>query len=220
MVQDVSVLRNRIFGSGDDGIEIRLHDDVIPQTAQLTIRNSEIVGSGEDGFQIIDYDTDTNRKIVVRGNLFRNTAMAGIGLMDNGGTKEDYRAASVRERILVFHNTFVSNDHGISGGDNLIALNNIFQGHALALKGVDGNSVASYNLFWNNAVNAGHSTVIRTTSVFADPALDATDRPSAGSPAVDAGTAYFQWNSEVVMDQPASRYQGGAPDIGWYERRQ
>jgi hypothetical protein len=220
MVRDVRVVRNRIFDSGDDGIEIRLHDDVIAQTVDLVIRNCEIVGSAEDGLQVIDYYADTNRRIIVRGNLFRNSAMAAIGLMDNGTTKEDYRGASVRERIHVFHNTFVANDHGISGGDNLIALNNLFEGHALALKNVDGGSVASYNLFWNNAVNAGGSNVMRTKSVFADPVLNARYRPSLGSPAVDAGTSYFEWNSDVVMSQPASRYEGSAPDIGWYERRQ
>jgi hypothetical protein len=139
--------------------------------------------------------------------------------MDNGGTKEDYRGASVRERVVVAHNTFIDNDRGISGGDNLIALNNVFQGHAVALSGVDGASVASYNLFWANDVNAVNSVVVRTTSVYADPLLDAAFRLPAGSPAVDTGAARFEWNGDVVMDQAPSRYHGDAPDIGWRERR-
>ena len=40
---------------------------------------------------------------------------AGIGLLDGGTTAEDYRAASIRERITVFHNTLIRNNHGISG---------------------------------------------------------------------------------------------------------
>lgn len=220
LVVDARVANNRMLRSNDDGVEIRLHDDDIPRTVEVVIRNNEIVGSDEDGVQIIDYFENTNRRITIARNLIRNSTMAGIGLMDNGETKEDFRAASIRERIEVFHNTFVENDHGISGGDNLIALNNIFQHHVLALKKVDGDSVASFNLFWNNAANSRNSNVVRATSVFADPLLDADFHLRSGSPAIDAGTARFEWRGEVVMNQPASSYQGSAPDIGWYERRQ
>jgi hypothetical protein len=220
LVNDVRVEGNRMLHTGDDGIEIRLHDDVIPETAELLVRDNEIAGSAEDGIQIIDYLQKTNRRIVVRGNLIRNTAMAGIGLMSDGNTKEDFSAASVRERVHVFGNTFVDNDHGISGGNNLIALNNIFQGQGLALKDVDATSIASYNLFWNNGINARHSDVDRASSIHADPLLDADFHPGAGSQAVDAGAAHFEWRGEVVLDRQATSYQGTAPDLGWYERRQ
>jgi hypothetical protein len=220
LITDARVANNRMLRSRDDGVEIRLHDDDIPRTANVVIRNNEIIGSDEDGIQVIDYFEDTNRTITIARNLIRNSTFAGIGLMDNGETEEDLRAASIRERIEVFHNTFVENDHGISGGDNLIALNNIFQQHALALKRVDGNSVASFNVFWNNAANSRNSNVVRATSVMADPLLDADFHLRSGSPAIDAGTARFEWRGELVMNQPASAYQGAAPDIGWYERRQ
>jgi hypothetical protein len=187
---------------------------------EVVIRNNEIIGSDEDGIQIIDYFQNTNRTIRIARNLIRNSTMAGIGLMDNGETKEDFRAASIRERIEVFHNTLIENDHGISGGNDLIALNNIFQQHVLALKRVDGNSIAGFNLFWNNVGNSRNSNVVRATSVFGDPLLDAEFQLRSGSPAVDAGTALFRWRGEVVMDQPAVSYQGAAPDIGWYEHRQ
>lgn len=220
LVDDLRIIGNRIVRSGDDGIEIRLHDDAIPETAEIMVRNNEITGSGEDGIQLIDYFEKTNRRIIVRGNLIRNTAMAAIGLMSDGNTKEDFSAANVRERIHVFGNTFVGNDHGISGGNNLIALNNIFQGHVLALKKVDKLSIASHNLFWNNGVDVQASTVDPVSTVFADPRLDADYRPLTGSAAIDAGTAHFEWRGEVVMDQAPSAYQGASPDIGWYERRQ
>ena len=219
-VRNVRLERNRVLRSGDDGVEIRLHDDVLPDRVEILVVESEIIGSREDGIQLIDYYDDTNRRIVVRGNLIRDTAMAALGMMDHAETNEDFRAASIREPVHVFHNTFVNNDHGISGGDNLIALNNIFQGHALALKNVDGKSVASYNLFWNNAVNVRKSTFERNTSVFARPRLGPAFHLRAGSPAIDAGTAHFKWHGEIVMDQPRAQYEGTAPDIGWFERRQ
>jgi hypothetical protein len=219
LIEDVRVANNRMVRSADDGIEIRLHDDGIPRTVEVVIRNNEIIGSDEDGIQVIDYFERTNRSITIARNLIRNSTMAGIGLMDNGETKEDYRAASIRERIEVFHNTLVQNDHGISGGNNLIALNNIFQGHVLALKRVDGHSVASFNLFWSNEANSRRSNVVRATSVVGDPLLDAQFHLRSGSPAIDAGTARFQWRGKVVLDQSPSSYQGPAPDVGRYERR-
>lgn len=218
-IKDVRIEDTRILRSGDDWIEIRLHDDVIAHTAEISILDSQIVGSGQDGIQLIDYFADTNRRIVIRASLIRDITMAAIGMMDNAETNENFRAASIRERVHVFHNTFVDNARGISGGNNVIALNNIFAGHALALKRVDGASVASYNLFWRNAIEAANSTLVRSTSVFADPRLTAAYHLRGGSPAVDAGTARFRWKGVVVMDQRRARYEGEAPDIGWFELR-
>lgn len=208
---------NEILQAGGDGIEMRLNDDTIAQTALVTIRRNEIVGSNQDGIQLIDYFEDTNRLIVIERNLIKNANLAGVGLVDNATSREDFRAASIREPIRVFHNTFVGNDHGISGGDNLIAINNIFQGHALALKNVDASSIASYNLFWDNTVDSQGSVIDAATTLRANPLLNASDRLGPGSPAIDAGTAHFEWRGEVVMDQPPSAYSGAAPDLGWLE---
>jgi PKD repeat protein len=38
-----------------------------------------------------------------------------------------------------------------------------------------------------------------------------------GSPAVDVGTAYFEWNGEVLVDLDPSEYNSNAPDIGVFE---
>jgi len=217
-VRDITIEDNEILQTGGDGIEIRLTDDVIADTVQITIRDNRIVGSHTDGVQLIDYFEDTNRLFVIERNLIRGNGKAGIGLLDNGDSGEDFRAASIRERIHVLHNTFVGNDHGISGGDNLIALNNIFQGHVLAMKNVDGDSIASYNLFWDNATDFQGSSIDPGTTLFADPLLDANDHLGVASPAIDAGTAHFEWLGEVVMDQQPSTYVGPAPDIGWLER--
>ena len=217
-IRDFTIEDNDILQSGGDGIEIRLTDDAIAATADILIRGNRIVGSRADAIQFIDYYQDTNRVFTIERNLIKESGKAAIGMTDNAESGEDFRAASVRERIHVFHNTFVGNDHGISGGDNLIALNNIFQGHVLALKNVDADSIASYNLFWNNTTNFVGSSVVQATSRFADPLLDANDRIGPGSPAIDAGIAHFEWRGEVVMDQPSSSYNGAAPDLGWVER--
>ena len=103
----------------------------------------------------------------------------------------------------------------LESGDNLIALNNVFVGHVLALKNVDAGSVASHNLFWQNTTNASGSVV--DSSVVADPLLDAGYRLQPSSPAIDAGVAHFEWNGDVVLDEAPGTYRGSAPDLGWQE---
>ena len=215
-VADLSVIDNTIVDSGGDGVEMRLNDDSFTPTADILFRGNDISGSRSDGIQIIDYFTDTNRVIAIERNVIHDNGRAGVGLLDGGTTVEDFRAASIRERITVINNTLVRNDHGISGGDNLFALNNIFVGHVLALKNVDAGSVASHNLFWQNATNQTGSNV--EASLLADPLLDASYRLAAGSPAIDEGVAHFERSGEVIWDEPTANYVGSAPDLGWRER--
>jgi hypothetical protein len=183
---------------------------------EIVIRGNRIVGSGRDGIQVIDYYRDPPRTITIERNLIQGVGMAAIGLMDDAISNEDFRAASIRERINVFHNTIVGNDHGISGGDNLIAVGNVLQGHVVGMKNVDGGSIASHNLFFANQTDAIGSVVDEATTVRADPLLDAEYLLGAGSPAIDAGTASFEWGGEVVLTIP--EYVGAAPDLGWTER--
>jgi hypothetical protein len=144
--------------------------------------------------------------------------MVGLGLMDKGDTSEDFRGASIPERIHVYNNTFVDNDYGLTGGDNLIALNNLFVDSAtLALKRVDGDSIAAYNLFWNNGTDAYRSNLDPATTWHAAPLLDSEFLLQPGSPAIDSGTAYFQWQGETVLDLAGTEFIGEAPDLGAYE---
>ncbi|MDO9576796.1 MAG: right-handed parallel beta-helix repeat-containing protein [Candidatus Cloacimonadales bacterium] len=40
---------------------------------------------------------------------------------------------------------------------------------------------------------------------------------SENSPCIDAGTAYFEWNGEVILDMDENEYYGNAPDMGALE---
>jgi hypothetical protein len=208
-----NIMRN----NGDDGIEIRLHDYTGP-VLNIIIRNNTISGNGEDGIQIIDYRGISDRFLLIEHNLIEGNAMVGLGLMDNGDTVEDFQGASIPERIHVYNNTFVDNDHGLTGGDNLIALNNLFVNCTnLALKRLDGNSIAAYNLLWNNGTDEFHSNLDPATTLYTDPLLDSEYRLQPESPAIDAGTATFEWQGEIVLDLAASEFFGQAPDLGAYE---
>ena len=147
--------------------------------------------------------------------------MVGLGLMDNAETDEDYRAASILERIHLYNNTFSGNPYAVTGGDNMIVLNNIFEGSTvLGLKNVDGGqdgSIIAHNIFWNNDVDYSGSNVDEDTTLSADPLLDEDYQLQSGSPAVDAGIAYYVWNGDVVLDMSPAEYNGLAPDLGMFE---
>ena len=215
---DVIIEGNTILNSGNDGIEFRLHEYSGP-TLNVIIRNNFIYGNAGDGIQLIDYPDVSDRLILIEGNLIENNDMAGLGLMDNGETAEDFRAASIPERIHLFNNTFIDNPYGVTGGDNLIALNNLFlNATVLAVKEIDGDSIAAFNLFWNNNVDNQGSNVDDNTTLYVNPFLDGTYQLPPASPAIDAGTAqYTLANDEVVLDLPSSTYSGLAPDLGAYE---
>jgi len=211
---EVIIEDNIIRNNHNEGIEIRLHDYNGP-TLKITIRNNVISGNKEDGIQLIDYPGLSDRVFYIEHNLIQGNAMAGLGLMDDGVSHEDFRASSIPERIYLINNTFADNPYAVSGGDNLIALNNLFINcTTLALKNIDNNSVVAHSLFWNNAANSEGSNIKRNTSLFSDPLLDENARPGQNSPVIDAGISYFEWKGEIVLDLQSGTYLGAAPDLG------
>ena len=121
------------------------------------------------------------------------------------------------ERITVTNNTFDGNAYGITGGDNLVAVNNIFARQPnTALKNVDGASRTAFNLFYANGSRDTSSNIDAATAISGDPMLDSSFTPHAGSPAIDAGTAQYSLPDGEQVVHP-SAYQGGAPDLGAIE---
>ncbi len=213
-----AIVENNIMRNNfEDGIEIRMQEYTGP-TLAFTIRNNQLIGNGQDGIQIISYSVPTNRVINIEHNLIKNNERVGIGLMDNQNSGEDYRAASLPERINVFNNTFSGNKYSITGGDNLAAVNNIFTGSStLGIKNIDGNSVVAHNLFWNNAVNHSGSNVDLTTTLFVNPLLLPDTSLQYASPAIDSAIAQFSFAGTPVFEYLPGTYFGTAPDLGWLE---
>jgi hypothetical protein len=203
-----------------------------------------IIGSRGDGIQLVDYPDDpqdTNRRFIIVGNLIANSLRAGIGLMPNANTVEDLSGANTAEAVRVFNNTLFGNNHGISGGDNLVAFNNIIANSTgrgvWRVEGEPGaNSVVAYTLFYNNSIDADQTTIGAGIITGQDPRFVAA--PNAGpdgvwetvdddfsglllqgsSPAVDRGIAqYVTVNGEPVPPGPPEGFIGAAPDLGWRE---
>ena len=213
-----AIVENNIIRTNfEDGIEIRFQD-YVGSTLNTTIRNNQLIGNGQDGIQLIGYPATSNRVINIEHNLIKDNTRVGVGLMDNAQSGEDYRAASLMERINIFNNTFVGNKYAVTGGDNLAAVNNIFTGSTTqGIKNIDGNSVVTHNLFWNNVVDHSGSNVDLTTTLFANPVLGADFSLQAASPAIDAAIAQFSFAGSSVFNYSPGTYFGAAPDLGWLE---
>jgi hypothetical protein len=214
---DAIIEDNIIRNNGDDGIEIRMQPYSGP-TLNIIIRRNTISGNAEDGIQLIDYPGLSNRVFYIERNLITNNAIVGLGLMDGGVSDEDAHGASIPERIHLYNNTFVDNPYAVTGGNNLIALNNLFVNSTeQALLDVDAGSIVAYNLFWNNGTNHSGSNIVTNTTRLTNPLLGLDYHLQAGSPAIDAGTASFTWNSQVVLNLQPGDYAGVRPDLGAYE---
>ena len=187
--RNVLLANNTIRLSGDDGIEIRNQSYHGPLVT-LTMRGNTISGSDEDGIQLIDYSVLSNRAFVIEDNVIRGSTDVGLGIMDNGETKEDFRGASMPERVEVSSNTFDGNRYGITGGDNLTAVNNTISNSEVGLKNVDGGSSVTGTRFINNETDYIHSNVFDRASAPATLRLeDVVEVPDKTDLLVTGGTA-------------------------------
>lgn len=190
---------NRIMYSANAGIEISLQNTTAPPApVDINIWNNMILGSGEDGIQFVDHagePQDTNRRFIIAGNLIANNKKAGIGLMPNANTLEDYSGADMVEAVRVFNNTFYGNDYGISGGDNVVAFNNIFANSvtrgawrvdsrpnanvpvAFSNAPRPANSVIAFSLFHNNSVDADETSLGAGVIFGVDPLFEGAPNP-------------------------------------------
>jgi parallel beta helix pectate lyase-like protein/K319-like protein len=216
---NMTIRDNVIRNNGDDGIEFRLLSFSGPEVI-VDMTGNTITGNGEDGIQIIDYPEVSAYVMRIDRNIFAanfdaSGNSAAIGLMPNGETVESLVGAAVPERVYVTNNTFIGEKNGLVGGANVIALNNVFVGtQGKALRRVGGNSIASYSMFWNNLVDYETSVIDAPHMLQMDPALGPSGELTAGSPAIDSGTASFQWMGETVLNLSPSEYVGSAPDMG------
>jgi hypothetical protein len=187
---DIVIENNKILNNGDDGIEVRCQP-YTGTTLNIKIINNIITGNEEDGIQLIDYPGLSDRIIYIENNLIVDNFMAGLGCMADGNTTEDYGGAAIPEPIYLINNTFSGNNHGITGGANLIAFNNIVVNCiATAMKNVNGSSFISYSNLWNNGQNFDNCIIDDQSLVFA-----------IGTPLTDIEYTH----------------RGNPPDIGAYE---
>jgi hypothetical protein len=211
--------RNWLANNDDDGIEIRLPPRSEAETVRYIIRDNIITGNREDGIQIIGHSSgNSSRELLIHGNLIGDNTDAGLSLMCCSQTVEQFEGAALPEFMLIHNNTFRDNNHGIIGGDNIVALNNIFVGHDVAMKRLQADSIATHNLLFDNNTDFLAVNVLPDSHSYFDPLLASDGTLQTGSPAIDAGVSSFDWNGATVLDLSfPDDYAGAAPDLGAFE---
>jgi hypothetical protein len=189
---NITVEHNTIVNSNDDGIEIRLFAEP-GQNIRYVIRNNTIMGSKNAGIQLISYDVFTGKEFLIHHNIISD-CKTGLGCMEGSKTREDLSGASrMDERVFFFNNTLSGNQMGATGGNQIIAINNLVENNALGgFKNFGANSAIVNNLFYRNGQDNFiriHESIRREGNIFSlDPLLDKTTFvPAANSPCVDTG---------------------------------
>jgi len=205
---DIIIENNLVRHNGDDGIEIRFHAYSGPLLTYI-IRNNVIYDNGEDGIQLIDYPDTSNRVFYFERNLICNNAMAGVGCMSNGKTKETYEGASIPEPIFFINNTIDSNYYGFAGGDNMMFFNNIVSNStSKGVKKINGNSLVAHCLFWGNGSDFLFSNIDTSTVVFSSPQYSSNYNLQQTSPCIDAGNPGIGCDPDsTILDIGAVHYQ-------------
>jgi hypothetical protein len=219
-IVDVTIQDSVIRNNRDEGIEIRLEDNSSFPDAPyfILIRGNTISDNHQDGVQLINHETLTPREIIIDRNIFADNEKSGVGMMCCGNTIEDFQGAAFDESVTVTNNIFYENDHGLTGGGNLVVLNNLFLDSTnIGLKNATSGAVVAHNLFFDNGVNWTNSDVDLPTTLVTDPLIDFAFELTTGSPALNAGTAHFEAGGVVLLHIPRSMYFGSAPDLGAHE---
>jgi len=214
---NVIIENNQIYDNEDDGIEIRLHS-YSGDFSFCRISENQIYNNQEDGIQFIDYPDLTPRIYVVERNVIFDNKMAGIGCMDQGESTEDYRGADIPEPIYLFNNTISGHQYGITGGANLISVNNLIinSEFAGALNNT-GNSIHAFCLFHHNTEDLVNANADTNSCLFLDPQITPAFYPISGSPCIEGGTRLFLMGSDTLLLIPEGEFEGEAPDIGAVE---
>ncbi|MCF8346259.1 MAG: phytase [Bacteroidales bacterium] len=212
------VIRNNIIADNDDdGIEIRLHDYEGEYTFCM-ISGNVIYNNGEDGIQFIDYPALTHRSFLLERNLIYDNAMCGVACMDQGDTEEDFRGAPIPESIRLINNTILGHQYGVTGGANMVLLNNIIAGAAVTgIKNSNDNSIIAFNLLYENGTDMENSVVVGPGMQFTDPGLGEGFYPADDSPCIDNGTSLYLKDRDTVLHIEEDHYTGGSPDLGALE---
>ena len=220
---DITVEHNTITNSDDDGIEIRLYT-APDQNIKYNIHGNKITGSNNAGIQLISYDVFTGKIFQIHHNIFRN-CKTGLGCMEGSNTKEDLSGATKMDEIVwLYNNTLINNQMGATGGNKVVAFNNLVKNNSLGgFKKFGPSSIIKNNLFFNNGqpdLVELRGNVLSEGNIFSkDPMIDETTfMPTAGSPCLNAGLANVTIDG-VKIDVPQEYISGSLPDIGAVEMK-
>lgn len=219
---DILIEHNVFINSDDDGIEIRLfkpHN----QNVKYTIRENHIIGSNNAGIQLISYDEFTGKQFNIHHNIFMN-CKTGLGCMEGAQTKEDLSGATKMDELVYFYNNTVTGcQMGATGGNRIMAYNNLIVNNSLGgFKMFGAKSVVFNNLFFQNGgddfIEINPSVIMDGNLLSINPIIDEnTLYPAENSPCIDAGISELNPDDTGNFKISPEYIAGKAPDIGAVE---
>jgi hypothetical protein len=129
------------------------------------------------------------------------------------------------ERVWFYNNTLIGNQMGATGGNNIIAINNVVRGNSLGgFKRFGNNSAVMNNLFYMNGTSdtfeLKEAVKISGNIFSSDPLLDhITCIPAANSPCINAGKDNYELNGVTILKIDSKYIAGSMIDIGAIEYR-
>jgi len=208
IIEDVIIQNNSAWAGG--GIYIQPSCFAVLNNA--TICNN----SGYGGGVYVEWSSMNLNNVLIYENSSSNQAagfmmsaynssntcnLVNITIADNNGQAMKIRGGG---QANVINSIIWDNESSIRVEDD----SSLLITHSDIQNGEDGISVSG-ELYWldNN---------IDEDPLFAD-ATNIDYQLSEGSPCIDAGTAYFEYEGEVLVDLSEDEYYGNAPDMGVYE---
>jgi hypothetical protein len=146
--------------------------------------------------------------------------------MGGSNTDEDLSGASLMDELVSFYNnTLTGNQMGATGGNKLIAFNNLVMNNTSGgFKRFGPHSVIKNNLFFNNGtpdlVEVNESALKDGNLFSADPLINTnTYTPLQNSPCINAGLKKVTIDGYIDLEVSPEYISGSLPDIGAIEFR-
>ena len=116
----------------------------------------------------------------------------------------------------IFNNSATGYGGGIYAGPNTIVVNSILWNNS-SDQVSDSTVTGSVNIFYSDVLNGWPGTGnINSDPMFVDTA-NGDYSLQAGSPCIDAGTAFFEFGGDTIINLNPWQYNYSAPDMGAYE---
>ena len=166
--------------------------------------NAALNSNARGGGLYLYYGSPVFVNNTITGNSLENESTGYYAIREGGGIYTYHSNPTFVNSILWNDSPqeLFANDYGVNS-TYTIAYSDIQGGQA----GIVTNNSVIVNWVAGN---------INSDPLFND-AANADFTLQENSPAVDAGTAYFEWNSQVLVDLSPAEYNSTAPDMGAFE---
>jgi predicted outer membrane repeat protein len=190
-------------------------------TLEKVLVCNNIASSGKGG-GIISGESTTLKKVLVCNN---SASSFGGGIYSCGAEVRLINTTVCYNTGLVYGGGIYETDQGYSILVNTILWGNLPQEVFFNQTGAPNSIVIAYSDI-KDSTNSIHTnnngTIFWLDGNIAQDPLFVGGNPfdynlTAGSPCVDAGTSYFIWLNEVLVDMDSTQYHSFAPDMGAYE---